>query len=254
VADSPARNGKAPRSSRVARPTLERDEPLRSLSSFIRAPASKPSPSNGSGASRADDVIGRSVAAGYRVLDEHVRQGQRAARALSGEGDAPSSGPELSKLTERMFQHAQDLAAAWLDMMSRVMSMAAVPGSDAAPEPAPHARRSGSARAAAERAPDRGAPGASVSVPIHTMIHTTRPVEVWLESLSHGKGPLHVQDLRSSGPDARRLRGAVAVEQTATATRITVRTPPDCDPADYRAAIVDAEGVTRGTLCVRVLE
>src|SRR5438128_27418 len=72
-------------SDRIRRPPLDRTEPIRAWSSLF-------------GAGPLNDVVTRSVELGYRVVDEYIRQGQKAAARFG----SPSVGADGDQVTVRV--------------------------------------------------------------------------------------------------------------------------------------------------------
>src|SRR5215470_15787877 len=113
-------------SDRPKRPSPERTQPIRSWSTLFavpsadgsdpEAPAAAPPPeSRGTGLS---DVVSRSVDLGYRVIDEYIRQGQKAARRLNDRSFGTQAvASDLQELGMRMTQYASDFAAVWLEFV-----------------------------------------------------------------------------------------------------------------------------------------
>ena len=74
---------------RIKRPSLDRTAPVRNWSTLLNAAPSGDAASageagtNSRGTSGLGDAIARSVALGYQVVEEYVRQGEHAARRMS---------------------------------------------------------------------------------------------------------------------------------------------------------------------------
>src|SRR5437879_12006363 len=84
-------------SQRIKRPPLERTKPVRNASTLF-SPAG-PRRADGAGQRgpeppqqdrAADDVVSRSVDQGYRVIDDYIRQGQKAAQRFDARSWSPA--------------------------------------------------------------------------------------------------------------------------------------------------------------------
>src|SRR5262249_20833243 len=117
---------------RIRRPRLERTKPIRSVDGLFAAGASPPDGVRAG--QRVDDVVGRSVELGYRVVDAYLRRGQEAARRLSA-GDQQPNGlvADARDLATRMVRSAAELAAAWGDMFDLTARQGSAGGVEEAP-------------------------------------------------------------------------------------------------------------------------
>jgi hypothetical protein len=143
-------------SERIKRPEPERTQPIRNMSTVFGAPARSTPPGAGRDSPRAAaaDPVSRGVEAGYRVIDEYMRQGQSVARTMWGPfmpggaaqgpwspwagwaGEAPQGpGPrpgapfpgapfpgapspdEVQQRMGTMMRYATDLAMMWMDFL-----------------------------------------------------------------------------------------------------------------------------------------
>ena len=101
---------------RKKRPALDRTKPVRSWSTALGAPAAEP----GDGATRPklEDAISRSVELGYRVVDDYIQQGQRAAQRMSeGKLTAETVASEAQELSARIARYASDFFGAWVELL-----------------------------------------------------------------------------------------------------------------------------------------
>jgi len=113
---------------RIKRPPLERSEPIRNWSTLLGGAAA-----GGEGA-QLNDVIGRSVDLGYRVIDAYVRQGQRAAERLGGGvAETASVTGDLQELSVRMAQYASELVGLWFQAMDAALMRPGLRSGDGAP-------------------------------------------------------------------------------------------------------------------------
>jgi hypothetical protein len=102
--------------SRTKKPRPERTRPIRDFGSLFGE--AKPAKDNHGEKSENGFPAGGSVADAYRVIDDYVRQGRRAAESLwTPLGDFANGSREPSLLTERFLRGAADLSSAWFDML-----------------------------------------------------------------------------------------------------------------------------------------
>ncbi len=99
---------------RVRRPRPERTEPIRNWSSMLGGVPN----GDGAPATGMADVVQRSVDLAYRVVDEYIRQGQRAAERFSGRNGAamPSTG-DMQDAATQMTRFASDGMRIWLELL-----------------------------------------------------------------------------------------------------------------------------------------
>jgi hypothetical protein len=115
---------------RIRKPRLERTQPVRSWSTLFDAPnpsarhAERPPREHASDpGERLSDVVARSVDLGYRVVDEYMREGQKAARRLrEGSGGERSVTGDLQDLGVRLVQYASDFSALWVEFMQLALT------------------------------------------------------------------------------------------------------------------------------------
>jgi hypothetical protein len=220
---------------RITRPPLPRREPHRTWPGM---PAGI--------ADGVNEAVSRAVDLGYRVVDEYIRQGQRAAEQLglrmAGPG-ATGSAADAQEVAVRMAQYTSDAFAVWLQFVGAAMG-AAAPRPATAPMPRGW-----------ESLATNGA--ASHAVRLLVEVAGSRRVEVTvdLEPGTNGRA-LTVQALRATDPDKPRLTDvrlepAAGVEPATLIVRI-----PDGQPADrYGGIVVDAaSGRLAGTVTVRLAD
>jgi hypothetical protein len=256
-------------STRLKRPVLERQHPIRAWSTLFGAPRTAPPASAGPDAERTIDgsygappplgasaSLAGAVEAAYRVVNEHIRQGQSFAQGLSpGAGTSPAAAgvpADAQQLAQRVMQYGWDFAGLWFEMWTRmggtatgwpspVGPAAARPEAPAGPAPAPAPTSSaGSSVAAAPM---------GVSISVVAQGRTAAAIE-----LRPGpSGPLLVQPLRGDGDEAP-LRD-VTIESSGPdgAVRVEVVVPPQQPPGVYNGLVIDsATRRPRGTVSVQV--
>jgi hypothetical protein len=228
-------------SARITRPQPARTEPIRSWSTVFGAAE------QGS----LEDAVSRSVELGYRVVDEYVRQGQRAAARFRTGAFAPDAPVrDVQDLTARMAQYASDFLAVWFEFVQLATAGGAfrtmvAPGDangrpPGTPSPAPGA-------AVATASGDR--------TRVTIAVTSTQPVEVCLDLHPETAArPLVVHALRASDLDTPRL-SEVALEPGTDdqPPRLRLHVPPGHPPGIYNGLVID-ERTSRpvGTISVRV--
>src|SRR5262245_7557453 len=234
---------------RRTRPSLERTEPVRSWSTLFGVPpAGTVEGESVSGAAKArprlGDAISRSVELGYRVVDDYLQQGQRAAQRLSeGKLTAEAVASEVQDLGGRLARYASDFFGAWVELLEL-----AAAGSAARQAPAPPAAATETASAPPPaRRPAAGGGG-------RVEVVAARPVEVALDLRPERvSGALRAHELRSADPRKPRL-GEVTIradgEAGAPVLRISV---PDEHPAGAYEGLLLDEATNRPVGSVRVV-
>jgi hypothetical protein len=255
-------------SDRPKRPSPERTQPIRSWSTLFAVPSADggdpdpppaaPAPeSRGAGLS---DVVSRSVDLGYRVIDEYIRQGQKAARRLNDRsyGTQAMTG-DLQELGMRMTQYASDFAAVWLEFIQVAATKNGAPGGESVADGAVHppAATPGDPAvvAASGFTPDEQPAGERTRVRIE--VQATQPTEVSVDILpSATRLPLVVHALRAIEPDTPRI-AEVAFEAGSDddPPRLRIRVPPGHPPGVYSGLIIDPHtSRPAGSVSVRIGE
>jgi hypothetical protein len=223
---------------RPKRPPLPRTNPIRTWTSLFGG-STPEAPTTGA-APPADlgNVIARSVELAYRVMDDYVQQGQRAAERIAGRAYGPDAWvTDAQDVTARVARYASDVMGLWLDAFdgarpAAAPTAAAPPPSNGAPAPARN-----------------GAPWIVIEVA------AAQPAAVTLD-LRPGAaaGTLIVHALRDADVDKPPLRD-VAVEPSPGdgPARVRVRVPPGQPAGTYHGLIVD-EATNRpvGSVSVRL--
>ena len=104
---------------RVTRPTLERMQPQRRFSDAVGIGATPEG--TGAGGPALGETAARAVDLGYRVVDKYIRQGQKAARRLSGRSPAPTaSAGDLQEVVSRLAQFTTEWVGLWMELAQRL--------------------------------------------------------------------------------------------------------------------------------------
>jgi len=257
-------------SKRLTRPVLDRHRPIRTMSTLFGPPRSGvqvgPTPSeadrkiegsNGAlpspGPTPSGQSLAEAVEAGYRVINDHIRQGQAIAQGMSPGGNPAQAGvpADVQQLAQRVMQYGWDFAGLWFEMWTRMGGTAT-----GWPSPAggpPVARPDAEGRPMPATAPaseaHAGAPmGISISVVSEGRAAAT------IEVRPGTSGQLLVQPLRADGDETPPIR-EVAVEPAGTDGVIAVKVviPPAQPPGVYNGLVIDsATKRPRGTVSVQV--
>jgi hypothetical protein len=217
---------------RITRPALPRREPQRAWSA-------------GAGTAAAiNDSISRAVELGYRVIDEHIKQGQRAAQQFGVPAPFPvamgMAGPEYQELATRFAQYASDAFGLWIQLMGASVGATLTPRAPATPN--------GWASVA------HGA-GDAAAIRLRVDVTARRPVEVTVDLVPEAaRRPVTVQALRAIDPAKPKLGDVTIVPaQGDESARLVVRVPDDQPDDLYHGIVVDTEtGRLAGTVSIRV--
>jgi hypothetical protein len=196
------------------------------------------------GAAADDGVIGAVVAAAYRVVEDNVQQGRRAAERLrAAASETPEAAPNAKAVASRLVHITRDLGAAWVDLLVAVL-------------------REPEVRAVVDRITmqDRARPAASAPSPplsIAQRVRSRKPLEVTLSALpplAAGGAP-GVAGLHALGTGSPPLQEVSFALDPAGALQLEIVVPDD-QPADvYTGTVVDtATRLPIGCLTVRILE
>jgi hypothetical protein len=229
---------------RIKRPKLERTDPVRNWSTLLGLGSAGTAGSPGGTA--LNDVIARSVDLGYRVIDEYVRQGQRAAERLSAGSfpDPAAATNEFQEISARMAQYSSDLMSLWFQMVGAAMANGGVtPAARPVPPPASVATPTTAAS---------GANGEAVRVRVE--VASVQPVEVALDLRpGAGRAPLLVHTLRAVDPDKPALTASALPDGDEGIVRLRVQVPDDHPAGVYSGLLVDQRtSLPVGALSLRV--
>ena len=236
-----------------------RTEPVRNWSTIYRpsdswdaASEKPPSPApagqvhNGS----PPEGVPYGVEVGYRVVEEHIRQGQAAAqqfnsRAAShepGRKDAQAAPEDVQQLLQRMFQSFSDLVPLWLELINTVAS------SRFSPSPLNQSQPGH---------PQAGATPGDAASAVSVEVVCTRPTRVALQLQAPCDGRhLATHGLRSIDPAKPAIAEVAFVSDPArNGACLRINVPEDQPAGIYTGVVIDTNsGEPRGTLSVRVGE
>ncbi|WP_139559180.1 hypothetical protein [Methylotetracoccus oryzae] len=257
----PADSADTPRSvkrERLKREDPKRSGPIRNATTYFRDSHSwdegAPDPDataehSESLAETLDDVITHGVHLGYKVIEEHILKGQRAARQLRQTRTEPGDGDgELDAFIEQAQRVYQDLGSLCFDALGTLTrSPALLRGLARAVQPA--------ARADADPLGDaRANPvGPATRVVVEVLSRQHARIDLRLDPELRTTA-LRVHALHAPGPDAPPLTAITLRFEPAHGTLVLdVRIPDRQVPGLYSGVVVDAEtNDPAGTLTVRV--
>jgi hypothetical protein len=211
-------------------------------------------PPPGSGA--LNDVVSRSVDLGYRVIDEYIRQGQKAAQRFNDRSYGASAvTSDMQEIATRMAQYASDFTALWFEFMQ-------VAAAGAGGWPMPPANES---KASARASTGPATPPATAPAPaegdgveltrVRIAVTSPHPTEVSLDLRPHiASRRLVVQSLRAVDPDKPRLSD-VTIEDGGPDEPLTlrIRVPTGQAAGVYNGLIIDGETSRPvGTVSLRI--
>jgi hypothetical protein len=256
---------------RIKRPLLPRSQPHREFRGIFGAADAADRMSTDGAAGKPTGLstppaegVARGVNAGYRVIEEYLRQGQDLARSL---WPGPSSGSTKNGtlgMTERMIRSASDLAGLVSEFLQTFGLPGGLPSPGSQPIPdfgisppeTPVAAPPSGGPAVAERT-DRPLAQADGLRTVTIDIESKRRTEVTVDLKPNAwTKKLEVHDLRSEKATAPRLTGINAIglpDEQRVVVKIRV---PDQQPAGtYSGLIVDRDAnLPQGMVSVRILD
>ena len=245
---------------RTKRPEPERTDPIRSWSALFGAGAPPPRGDEEGAAPRREppslnDVVSRSVDLGYRVVDEYIRQGQRAAQRFSDRSYGPDAVvTEVREVADRVTQYSSDMLSLWLEFLELAGTGTALRSfGSAANGPATYGAAP-TAQDARPSAPPADGVRAAGPKRVSVAVSSRYPTEVALDLRSEPvAGAVVVHSLRSTDPEKPRISD-VRIEAGADGSvRIRVHVPDDHPAGTYSGLIVEEDGNRPfGTVTVRV--
>ena len=253
-------------SDHVKRPPLERIQPIRNWSTLFKGPvahggSADAESATGAGTDHAslNDVVSRSVDLGYRVVDEYIRQGQKAAQRLNERSyGVQTMASDVQDLAMRMTQYASDFAAVWLQLVQLAAAGNSAPGAPRAAGGVDRATPEAAAVPTGDGAVGRAgraeatSPGATR---VRIEVRSAQPTDMAVDIRPDGANrPLIVHALRAVDPDKPRLDGVrfePGSEEAAACLRIDV--PAGHPPGVYSGLMID-QGTSRpvGTVSVTI--
>ena len=237
---------------RITRPRLERSGPIRSWSGIMGTTRSEPVAS-------VSDAVSSAVDLGYRVVDDYIRLGQRAAQQIGTRPFAPETAAgDLQELMTRMAQYTSDFLGVWSQFVDVAVGGGMMRGFPPPPSASPGV---GSEAPVGSEAHDRTATNGDVRSLERTRVRievlSPLPTEVFLDlDPSAAARPATVQALRSVDASKPVLTG-VALEpgHDGEPPRLTLRVSREQPTGVYSGVVVDAENSRLlGTLRVRIGE
>ena len=252
---------------RLRRPKLDRTRPIRRFTTLFEEPgtgAGQSGPRADASAESTDgpalsDVVSRSVDLGYRVVDEYVRRGQRAAQRIGERSyGAEAMTSDFQDMAARSLQFVSDFASLWLDLFERAATDSAQRRSEAASSSAAPPQAAGGVRASGMAPAVASATALAPHVePLRVKIEVTasQPTEVTLDLRPDAIGRrLIVHALRAVDPEKPHVTDVgFRPEPEGQAPTLCIRVPPGHPAGVYSGVIVDEESSRPlGTLSVRV--
>jgi len=236
---------------RTKRPPLDRIQPIRSWSTLLGVPSGATGDHRGTDAGdgrltpRLEDAISRSVELGYRVVDDYIQQGQRAAQRMSaGTLTAEAVASEVQDLGGRIARYASDFFGAWVELLE--LAAAGSAARQAAP-PAGNAPPG-------DQSPSEAPPAKRSATGVRVEVVAARPVEVALDLRPERMGgALRAHELRSA--DARKPRLAdvtIRADGAGAAPVLRIGVPDDHPAGAYEGLLLD-DATNRPVGSVRVV-
>jgi hypothetical protein len=264
---------------RTKRPQPERTDPIRSWSALFGASASPGRGADEEGTARRrdppslNDVVSRSVDLGYRVVDEYIRQGQRAAQRFSDRSYGPDAVvTEVREVADRVTQYSSDMLSLWLEFLElagtgtawRPFGSAANGGATSSAAPAAPFADADPTHAAESVHPSRGDPSMrgqpseraqrSGRERVSVAVTSPYPTEVALDLRSEPvTGPVAVHSLRATDAEKPRISDVRVEADPDGSVRIRVHVPDDHPAGTYSGLIVEEDSnrpVGTLTVCV----
>jgi len=208
-----------------------------------------------------NEVVAHSVDLGYRVIDEYIRQGQKAAQRFTDRSFSPDSMTgDAQELGARMAQYASDFTALWMEAMQLGANQFGAnvgrwPMSPADAVSAANGPRPATSKPAPPP-PDAAKDADSGRTRVRVAVTSPHPTEVLIDLRPIAAGQrLAVHALRAVAEGKPRLTD-VSLEQTSADAPLTLRIRvPARQPAGvYNGLIVDEEtGKPMGTVSLQVL-
>jgi len=233
-------------SERIVRPFPKRTEPIRSWSTLFSASEST---ATGQRGKSLQDVVSRSVDLGYRVVDDYIRRGQKAAQRINERSySSDALAAEFQEIAKGTAQYTSDFAALWFDFLQLALGGNPLRRPDTpadgvhatAPGPTPPTTR-------VAESPDR--------MHVKIEVASARPTEVSLDLRAPATTrTLLLHALRSVDPEKPRLTDvAFNPGGDGKPASLRIRVPDNQPGGTYNGLIID-EATSRpvGTLSVSI--
>jgi hypothetical protein len=178
-----------------------------------------------------DHVIANAVDLGYRVVEEQLQQGRRAARHFRIGSDDLVGGQEVTAVLDRLLRLTKDATSAWLEMISAVVRTEG--GVErVAPEKKPAATQESAQRVEGAG----GTPTMSIEV------KSARPAEVTLELRPASPRFVPVVHALHPKPPGTRPLTDVKFKLSPDARRgvVAITVPDDLEAGSYTGVVVDS--------------
>lgn len=248
---SPGAEPAKPRGERLRRPEPQRTGPIRNATGYFRDSHSwgeEEHPAWREPSDVLDDVITQGVNLGYRVIDEHLRQGRSAAAKLRSGAEEPipdgSDMEELLARVQRVYKDIGSLCFDAFDVLARspaLLRWLAGNEQQYARASSPHA------------APQPTAPAAGAGMAVEVASNRRVLINLQLPPQTDAYVPA-VHALHAGDPECPPLTAiAFRVDPASGAAILEVNVPDQQPPALYSGVVVDrATNEPKGTLSVRV--
>ncbi len=241
---------KAP-NERLRRPEPQRTGPIRNATGYFREShswGSEDHPAWREPTEVLDDMVTQGVNLGYRVIDEHLRQGRSAAAKLrSGIDDTGGDGNDMDELLTRLQRIYKDVGSLCYDAFDVLARSPALlrwlAGRD------PDGGQSGTSRGASQATAPIGGAGIAVEV------SSTRRILVNLNLPPESEPYVPaVHALHAGDPNCPPLTAiAFRIDPASRVPILEVNVPDHQPPALYTGVVVDrTTNEPKGTLSVRV--
>lgn len=251
---APGAEPATPRGERLRRPEPQRTGPIRNASGYFRDSHSwgeEEHPAWREPSDILDDVVTHGVKLGYRVIDEHLRQGKSAAAKLrTGDRDDGNGHGEMEELTERLQRVYKDFGALCFDALD-VLARSPVLLRWLAGREQQSSQGGVGARAASQPISPAPAAGAAVAVEVAS----TRRILVNLNLPPQAEAYVPaVHALHGGDPTCPPLTAITfRIDSASRVPILEVHVPDHQPPALYTGVVVDrATNEPVGTLSVRV--
>lgn len=248
----------------------ERSGPRRDWSSLYRQPdardgAARPPAQDIGHADAIDDAVAHGVELGYRVIDEYIRQGQRAAERFNRDGygnghyDSDAAAGDLQELLERLMRYSARLLPQWLEAAGALAPASEILR-DLLREWDTQSRNGASSEGASSDNAKSGQASSTGAAPdgneqLAIEVVSSRATRVTLNLRAHSARPaLLAGGLRAINPEWPPLTevALVAVDGGGSPV-VRIRVPDDQPAGVYTGVLVDAHsGEPCGTLSVRI--